>query len=294
MLEHGSLDVRLAAGENIALVFSVVEQHAEELGTGSDDEAERDDEAETEESDDKEHTEERKEKAKPETNGADPHTQKQEQDEVGADTDKSTEHDEEATDETKSEAQTKAQPKQKAKAGKTKAKSRTKPRRSSSTGSHSEGATDGGELSLDVDELIAKLHDLSTDSSHRKTKVDKRKQHSVFRDVLKTVQVCPHCVEHVCVFCNRSHSPLCSSVVCVQSGDEPSESLKIDDVKRQFAGWGQLIQLNALRQVLAEGLQIHFRVHADHTQTHTHTHSRVFLTLHVWVGQPAAVGHVWI
>lgn len=52
----------------------------------------------------------------------------------------------------------------------------------------SNGST--AEYRLDVDSLVTLLGNLATDASHRKSKNDKLKQRSVFRDVLKTVEVC--------------------------------------------------------------------------------------------------------
>ena len=43
-----------------------------------------------------------------------------------------------------------------------------------------------------------------------------------------------------------------------QDGFEPTETLRIGNDKHEIYGWGPILQLEALRGVLAEGLQAHF------------------------------------
>jgi hypothetical protein len=82
---------------------------------------------------------------------------------------------------------------------------------------------------VDVNLLIAKFSELSTDGSKRHARKDRRAQRSTFRDILKTMQ----------------------------AGDLPSEQLVIGTEKHEFTGWRVLRQLDAFRKVLASGMQPH-------------------------------------
>jgi len=83
---------------------------------------------------------------------------------------------------------------------------------------------------VDITRLVAKLEDLSTDSSKRHAKKDRRAQRSTFRDILKTME----------------------------NGELPSEILVVGTEKREFVGWRVLCQLDAFRKVIGSGMQTHF------------------------------------
>jgi hypothetical protein len=50
-----------------------------------------------------------------------------------------------------------------------------------------------------------------------------------------------------------------------QDGDVPSESLKIEKSRHEFSGWSQIVQLDAIRDVIGKGLNTHF-VHNETIQ----------------------------
>ena len=84
--------------------------------------------------------------------------------------------------------------------------------------------------SFDLNALIAKLSALATDSSRFRGKKERATQRKSFRDILRTVE----------------------------DGDVPDEQLKIEKSRHSFSGWAHIKQLNAVRDVLGKGLNVHF------------------------------------
>ncbi|KAG0196675.1 Interferon- developmental regulator 1 [Mortierella sp. GBA30] len=90
----------------------------------------------------------------------------------------------------------------------------------------------------ELDDLVAALGALSTDSSRHRSKKERSAGRSAFRDILKSVE----------------------------SQERPTESFKLKEYDVDFDGWVEIIQLHYLRDRLASGLQTHF-VH--NTMIHT-------------------------
>lgn len=86
------------------------------------------------------------------------------------------------------------------------------------------------ESCLDIDDLIDKLKDLSATSGHHISKKDKAKLKSSFKDILRSVE----------------------------SGSVPTETITVGSTKVEFHSWERLVQLNFVRQTLAEGTLVHF------------------------------------
>jgi len=82
----------------------------------------------------------------------------------------------------------------------------------------------------DMDRLTQLLSTLATDSNRRRGKVERKVQRSAFRDILKTVE----------------------------EGDRVQEKLKFKKQTIYFSTWAKIVELNAFRDVLAEGLHVHF------------------------------------
>ncbi|CAG8516110.1 2819_t:CDS:2 [Racocetra persica] len=83
----------------------------------------------------------------------------------------------------------------------------------------------------DMEHLIQLLNALATDSNRHRAKAERKVQRSVFRDVLKTVEC----------------------------GDRVQERLKIKKQTIYFSSWAKILQLNAFREILSEGLHVHFQ-----------------------------------
>jgi hypothetical protein len=83
---------------------------------------------------------------------------------------------------------------------------------------------------LDIDDLIEKLKELSATSGHHISKKDKAKLKSSFKDILRSVE----------------------------SGSVPTETITVGNTKVEFDSWERLVQLNFVRQTLAEGTLVHF------------------------------------
>ncbi|CAG8596338.1 6448_t:CDS:2 [Funneliformis caledonium] len=82
----------------------------------------------------------------------------------------------------------------------------------------------------DMDRLTQLLSTLATDSNRHRGKIERKVQRSAFRDILKTVEV----------------------------GDRVQEKLKFKKQTIYFSTWAKIVELNAFRDVLAEGLHVHF------------------------------------
>jgi len=83
---------------------------------------------------------------------------------------------------------------------------------------------------VDIDNLLDALNELSSDKSRQRAKKDKAKQKTGFREITSSVE----------------------------EGYYPSETLSFKHQKVEFDSWVKLTRLNALRDVLGEGLQVHF------------------------------------
>eukprot|EP01118_Nematostelium_gracile_P016287 TRINITY_DN6705_c0_g1_i1.p1 TRINITY_DN6705_c0_g1~~TRINITY_DN6705_c0_g1_i1.p1 ORF type:complete len:388 (+),score=103.05 TRINITY_DN6705_c0_g1_i1:84-1247(+) len=88
----------------------------------------------------------------------------------------------------------------------------------------------GGYASVDVDELLNTLYSLSSDKTKQRAKKDKIKQKIPFKEIVNTVE----------------------------TGESPIETLSFKFQKFDFDSWHKIIQLNTLRDTLAQGLQTHF------------------------------------
>jgi len=82
------------------------------------------------------------------------------------------------------------------------------------------------------DQLLDSLRDVTSDKSKIRAKKDKAKQRIPFKEIRDYVEL----------------------------GVEPKESLSFKHQKFEFSGWNELIQLDAMRDVLGEGLQEHFEM----------------------------------
>lgn len=78
--------------------------------------------------------------------------------------------------------------------------------------------------------LTQLLSTLATDSNRRRGKAERKVQRSAFRDILKTVE----------------------------EGDQVQEKLRFKKQIIYFSTWAKIIELNAFRDALAEGLHVHF------------------------------------
>jgi len=77
--------------------------------------------------------------------------------------------------------------------------------------------------------LVALIEQLATDGQKHRAKKDRVAQRYLFRDVLATIQ----------------------------TGEQPFETVKIGLAKYDFHGWPKMIQLQAIRESLAEGFLFH-------------------------------------
>nr|CAG8481239.1 11044_t:CDS:2 [Entrophospora candida] len=83
----------------------------------------------------------------------------------------------------------------------------------------------------DKEHLIELLSALAKDSNRHRAKSQRKVQRSAFRDILRTVE----------------------------EGDHIEEKIKIKKQTIHFSSWAKVAQLKAFRDVLAEGLHIHFQ-----------------------------------
>lgn len=83
---------------------------------------------------------------------------------------------------------------------------------------------------VDVDDLLDTLQELASDKNKLRARKDKLKQRLPFKEI----------------------------VASVEEGIIPSETLSFKHQKFAFENWEKLIQLDAIRELLAEGLQAHF------------------------------------
>jgi len=88
----------------------------------------------------------------------------------------------------------------------------------------------GAYASVDMEELLDLLYDLSQDKTKQRAKKDKLKQKVPFKDVVGTVEL----------------------------GESPVETLSFKFQKFDFDSWVKIIQLNAIRDALGQGLSVHF------------------------------------
>jgi len=88
----------------------------------------------------------------------------------------------------------------------------------------------GQYASVDIDELLDTLYDLSQDKTKQRAKKDKLVQRAPFKDITNTVE----------------------------SGDAPTETLSFKFQNFTFDSWTRIIQLNAIRELFGTGLHVHF------------------------------------
>ncbi|RUS26002.1 interferon-related developmental regulator-domain-containing protein [Jimgerdemannia flammicorona] len=82
----------------------------------------------------------------------------------------------------------------------------------------------------DIDNLMARLQNLATDSNRRRNKKERASQRSAFRDIVRTVE----------------------------GGERPTEKFKFRRSAVHFTGWSKIVELAAFRETLKEGLSVHF------------------------------------
>lgn len=109
----------------------------------------------------------------------------------------------------------------------------------------------------DWDELCDKLNALATDCNKHRAKTDKRKQRSVFRDVLKAVEV-GHVdpVGIVSAFKVDFHPPSLSS----QEGDFQSETIRFGTERMTIDSWVRKRTYDAFREFVGSGMNYHLQV----------------------------------
>lgn len=88
----------------------------------------------------------------------------------------------------------------------------------------------GNDYGISTDDLLDTLYGLMTDKTKSRAKKDKSKQRVPFKEIKNYIE----------------------------SGEEPIENLVFKFQKFNFSGWTEITQLNALRDILGEGLQSHF------------------------------------
>lgn len=82
---------------------------------------------------------------------------------------------------------------------------------------------------IDVDAVIGSIEDLASDGKRSRGKSERKKQRSLFREVLRTIED-----NHV-----------------------PHESVTVDGTKHRFEGWDIVLQLESFRRCLQSGLTLH-------------------------------------
>jgi hypothetical protein len=102
----------------------------------------------------------------------------------------------------------------------------------------------GAYATVDIDELLDILYDLSQDKTKQRARKDKLKQKIPFKDIVNTVEV------SICEF----------NELIRKTGELPREALSFKFTKFEFDSWVKIIQLNAIRDALGPGLQVHFEV----------------------------------
>jgi hypothetical protein len=84
--------------------------------------------------------------------------------------------------------------------------------------------------SVDIDELLDTLYELSQDKTKQRAKKDKLAQRAPFKDITNAVE----------------------------TGEAPKEVLSFKFQNFTFDSWTQIIQLNAIRELFGTGLHVHF------------------------------------
>ncbi|KAI8578488.1 hypothetical protein K450DRAFT_247119 [Umbelopsis ramanniana AG] len=82
----------------------------------------------------------------------------------------------------------------------------------------------------DMNELVRALQLLATDSNRHRGKQERKEQRSAFRDIIRTVE----------------------------EGERPAERLKFGGKLVTFRGWTKIVELNAFREIIKQGLHHHF------------------------------------
>lgn len=112
----------------------------------------------------------------------------------------------------------------------------------------------------DWDDLCDKLSALATDCNKHRAKTDKRKQRSVFRDVLKAVEVgtSDHCsvylrLQHMC----RQFS---TPSTLIQEGEFQSETIRFGTERMTIDSWVRKRTYDAFREFVGSGMNYHLQV----------------------------------
>lgn len=118
----------------------------------------------------------------------------------------------------------------------------------------------------DWEELCDKLNALATDCNKHRAKTDKRKQRSVFRDVLKAVEVGMrkhlglsgfhlHFQRRVCLW------PLFSPPsIFFQEGEFQSETIRFGTERMTIDSWVRKRTYDAFREFVGSGMNYHLQV----------------------------------
>ncbi|KAF9158845.1 Interferon- developmental regulator 1 [Actinomortierella ambigua] len=188
LLDHSTMEVRVASGEAIALLFEILNHYQQQRDEGEISEDDDDDYEEQEQQQQQQHTHEEVHGSHSEGNG----------------------HGEANSN-------------------------RRSGGRASETYADDEEDEDYNEVTGDfrfggLNQIVATLASLSTDSSRHRSKKERSAGRSAFRDILKSVE----------------------------SGERPRESLRLKDYDISFRGWVEILQLHFLRDRLTSGLQTHF------------------------------------
>lgn len=117
----------------------------------------------------------------------------------------------------------------------------------------------------DWDDLCDKLNGLATDCNKHRAKTDKRKQRSVFRDVLKAVEVGGSrgpggeggLFESKAV---ASASALCLPSLSIQEGDFQSETIRFGTERMTIDSWVRKRTYDAFREFVGSGMNYHLQV----------------------------------
>lgn len=116
----------------------------------------------------------------------------------------------------------------------------------------------------DWDDLCDKLNGLATDCNKHRAKTDKRKQRSVFRDVLKAVEVGGEQGSWRGILFESkaavSASALCLLSLSIQEGDFQSETIRFGTERMTIDSWVRKRTYDAFREFVGSGMNYHLQV----------------------------------
>ncbi|KAL0196344.1 hypothetical protein M9458_009916, partial [Cirrhinus mrigala] len=100
--------------------------------------------------------------------------------------------------------------------------------------------------------LCEKLSALATDCNKHRAKTDKRKQRSVFRDVLKAVELTDS-------FMGAAAQTLTSLLCLEQEGDFQSETIRFSTERMVIDSWVRKRTYDAFREFVGSGMNYHLQ-----------------------------------